>query len=180
MRAALAVSRGMGLPLKRGLVVLPSDGRLPATEGHPLGQFDPKTSQIRVLPYAVALDNWRESHAGFGVAFSRAMWRGFVAHEAAHAVADQYFAAGIERQSASEYIAAVVQLSSLPQATREEILARHAGIAGWNSVVEITLTYYLLDPARFAVKSYRHYLALAPDERRLFVERMLQKGLSDS
>lgn len=179
MRVALAVLQELGLPPTRGLIALPLDDTQHATDGHPIGEYDARKGQVRVLPYAVARDEWREGRSGYGVPFSRAMWRGFVAHETAHAVADPYFAPGIERQSASEYIAAVVQFSALARATRDQLLAQNAGAAGWNSEAEITLTYYMLDPARYAVKSYRHYQALAPADRLSFVRHILQKGLPD-
>jgi hypothetical protein len=110
---------------------------------------------------------------------TEAVWRGFVAHETAHAVAARHFAPGVPRQPASEYLASVALLTALPDAARATILASYPNAPGWGSTREITMVYYFMEPCAFAVKSYRHFTALAPEDQRALVRRLVREGLRD-
>jgi hypothetical protein len=110
---------------------------------------------------------------------TRDLWRSYIAHEMAHAVAEAYFAAGVAHLTASEYIAGVVQVMMLGDAAREEVLENYRKVAGWESASEISAQYYLMAPGPFAIKSYKHFTALTPSEQRGFIVRLTREGLRD-
>ncbi len=171
--------RALGLPLSERVLARPLDVQNLPPGGSPIGRYDPKANEIRILPFAAALRASAETRPACGVPMTEAVWRGFVAHETAHAVAARHFATGVPRQTASEYLASVALLTALPDAARTEILANYPNSPGWRSPAEITMVYYFMEPCAFAVKSYRHFTALAPEDQRAFVRRLVQEGLSD-
>ena len=61
--------------------------------------------------------------------------------------------------TASEYIAAVAQLETLSATLQTRLRENYRGLEGFAAASEISITYFLLDPARFAVKSWLHYRA---------------------
>ncbi len=132
-------------------------------------------NEIMVLPYDAAVVASRKFRPAFGIPMSPALWQSFVSHETAHAVAEQNFAAGVRRQTASEYIAGVVQLATLPPDLRKLILD-HYEAKGFDDEREISMALYDFDPAVFAVMAYRHYTALG-DRGPAFIARLLSKGL---
>lgn len=177
-RAALVFLSGAGLDLSGGLAIVPLSQAPGNGDAHVLGRFEPGSREIRPSPFDTAVAEARDHPRAFGVPMSRALWQSYIAHELAHAVAEPRFAAGVRRSTASEYLAAVVQLATLPEPVRREILAVYRDVAGFAHVREISGTYYALDPARFAVKAYRHYLRLGaewPD----FLNWLLHEGLAD-
>jgi hypothetical protein len=177
VRTALDWLHTLGISLSHALVLRPLDDRANADRVHALGQYDSQTKTIHLLPFDAALRASRERAAACGVPMSRQMWGSYVAHETAHAAIEEHFASGCARQTASEYIAAVTQLKSLPPAARDLILAAHEALPAWRSESEITSLYYFLDPCGFAVKSFRHFVSLPDDEQRTFVQRLLRVGL---
>jgi hypothetical protein len=176
---ALDWLRTTGLRYSERLVVRPLDEKSALANGHPLGRYDAKTNAIQVLPYDAALRASLDGPSAFGATMTRTLWRSYVAHETTHAVLERHFASRAPRLAATEYIAAVVQLTVLPGATRDQILANYPDAPGWASATEITAEFYFVDPSRFAVKCYRHFVALAPTDQRAFIGRLLREGLSD-
>ena len=81
-----------------------------------------------------------------------------------------------ESFAATEYIAAVVQLSTMPAADRQAILAVHADVEGYGDPAEISALLYLMNPAVFAVKCYRHYVELG-EHGPGFLRVLLREGL---
>ncbi len=179
VRQTLDWARPLGLELSERVVARPLVGRgIPKGE-YPIGRYDARAHEIRVLPFDAARRASLQARPACGVPMTRAVWRGYVAHETAHAVAERHFAKGVPRQSASEYIASVAQLTALPDAMRASILANYPDAAGWGSTDEIRMVYYSVEPCAFAVKSYRHFTALAPSEQREFIRRLVQEGTPD-
>jgi hypothetical protein len=105
-----------------------------------------------------------------------ALWRSFVSHEVGHAIAEQHFAARAQHRTASEYIAAVVQLSTLPPELRAAILDRY-DVEAFRDASEIGIILYDLNPAVFAVSAYRHYVSLG-DGGPAFIGWLLREGLN--
>lgn len=179
VRDALDALRAMGLaPLERWNV-RPLDAAVALERGRPLGRFDARTREIRILPTEAGLDPAFAAPSAFGVPINHAFWRSCVAHEIAHAVAEAHFAPAVPRLAASEYIAAVVQLTVLPRETRDRVLLNFDDAPGWGASAEISGVFYLIDPAKFAVKSFRHFAALSPEAGREFVRQILRDGLKN-
>lgn len=172
---AIAFLRANGLAYSDGLTIAPLTPGTCAYEAGVIGQCDVARNEIRVLTYAATAAAARRLPPAFGMPPSRALWESFIAHETAHAVAEPNFAAGARRRTASEYIASVTQLATMPTALRDAILARYdnEAFAGRD---DISLLIHDFDPAVFAVKSYRHYVALG-ERRSAFVAGLLREGL---
>ena len=176
---ALRALHSIGLPLSGGLLVRPLDEQGIRSNGHPLGRYDARTNEIQILPFDAAVRASHERPPAFGVTMTRELWGSYIAHEMAHAAAESRFSPGTPRITAGEYIAAVVELMVLTDATRDSILASYRDLSGWGSATEINSTWYFINPSAFAVKSYRHFVALPPNDQHQFIERLLRTGLRD-
>jgi len=106
----------------------------------------------------------------FGIEMNESIYKSFVAHEVAHAVAAASFDYKTPSVAAQEYIAAVVQFSVMAARPREAILSRFEG-DGFDAPSEINLLAYQVDPARFAVEVHRHFMK--PGNGRDFVHALL-------
>lgn len=173
--AAVAFLEAAGIAYSNGLTIapLPTAGEM-GDERH-IGSYETVHNEIRVLTYAAALAASRRHPPAFDTPMSLALWESFISHETAHAVIEQRFAAGVQRWAASEYIAAVVQLGTMPLDLRRTILTRYDNEA-FGDRSEISILIYLFDPAVFAVKSYRHYVALG-NRGPKFIADILREGL---
>lgn len=174
--SALDALKEAGLSFSGSLEIRPLAGPGQDDAPQPLGRYDAGAGLVELIGYEAAVAASRAHAPAFGLPMSRELWQSFVAHELAHAVAATHFSAPAERRpAASEYIAAVVQLLAMPQALRGEILAAWDP-AGFAAAEEISILPYEMNPAVFAVKSYRHYVALG-DAGPAFFERLLREGL---
>jgi Family of unknown function (DUF6639) len=179
VQASLSWLLAMELTLSDSVTIrsLADQGALANT--HRLGRYDARTKEIQILTFDAAFKASVAERPAFGVPMTRDLWRSYVAHEMAHAVADAYFASGVSHLTAGEYIAGVLQLAVLPDGAREEVLENYRKLAGWESAGEISAQYYLMAPGAFAIKSYKHFTALAPSEQRRFITRLTRERLSD-
>ena len=176
--AAIAFLRAAGVPyLADDLTIRPMPGGMEENQ-RVIGCCDVLRNEILILTYDDAMASSRKFSPAFDLPMSAALWESFISHETAHAVAEQNFAAGVLRRTASEYIAAVVQLATLPNDLRKAIL-EHYRAQGFADASEISLVTYDFDPAVFAVMAYRHYVALG-DEGPAFIARLLREGLDHS
>ncbi len=176
VRSCTPFLKSLGLVLPDGLT-LTLYGALPDKSGnHAFGYYDPRSNSIHLLNYRAALEASRAAPS-FGVPLDPALWRSYIVHELAHAAAEGKFRSGAQRHTASEYIASVSQLATLAPDERARIFQNYAELSGFNGEEDITLNYYLLDPARFAINSFLHYLK--PGNGRAFIRQLLLNGLSD-
>jgi hypothetical protein len=174
--AAIDFLRNAGFTYRDGLTIRPfAENRSANYQGHEIGHFDIARNEIAILPLAAAMRAMPTCDA-FEVPMRPELWASYVSHEVAHAVAEQHFAAGVRRLTASEYIAGVVQLMTMEPSLRAEILARFSGLSPYRSADEISSLYYLMAPGQFAVKVYRHYIALG-SAGPAFLHLLLRNGL---
>ena len=110
--------------------------------------------------YAPASTAYHRQNAGPGGAISLIPYRSLIAHEMAHAIADNNFAVPNPTVQAHEYIASVTMFSTMPTVERERLLGALPG-DGFDAEEQITATLYFLAPHWFAAQSYRHYVSLA-------------------
>jgi hypothetical protein len=179
VQASLSWLRTTELTLSDSVTIRPLDDQGALANTHRLGRYDARTKEIQILPFDAALKASVAERPAFGVPMTRDLWRSYVAHEMAHAVADAYFPSGVSHLTAGEYIAGVLQLVVLPDGPREEVLENYRKLAGWESASEISAQYYLMAPGAFAIKSYKHFTALTPSEQRRFITRLTRERLSD-
>lgn len=142
---------------------------------HAIGQCHYRSNRIEILTYDAAVAASMNHPAAFGVPMSKALWESYVVHELAHATAQVQFAPGVPTFTASEYIAAVAQLTAMLPVLREQILASYGDTMGFERDSEITELFYCMDPSKFAVMAYRHFLK--PENGARFVGRLLRHGL---
>ncbi|MBK7766179.1 MAG: hypothetical protein IPI44_08710 [Sulfuritalea sp.] len=142
---------------------------------HAIGQCHYRSKRIEMLTYDAAVAASMKYPAAFGVPMSRGLWDSYVVHEFAHATAQVQFAPGVPTFTASEYIAAVAQMTALSPVVREQILANYGDTTGFELEAEITELFYCMDPPKFAVMAYRH--CLKPENGARFVGRLLRHGL---
>ncbi len=173
--AAIAFLRDAGFKYRDGLTIRPLEKPPAQYRGSEVGHFDIERNEIQILPLTTVTQAKR-LHSAFDVPMTPALWGSYISHEVAHAVAEQHFASGVRRFTASEYVAAVVQLATMEPALRKTILARFADLEAYESVEAISSLYYLMAPGQFAVKVYRHYLELG-DAGPGFLRWLLLHGL---
>jgi len=104
------------------------------------------------------------------VPMTTALCRSVLSHEIAHAVADANFLVDKPSRLAHEYIAYITQLSTMPAGMRQQVLERFPG-NGFSNADEMSVDYYLLDPTRFGVQAYRHFMK--PGNGKAFVGKLL-------
>lgn len=144
---------------------------------HTIGYYDSRRNEIQLLDYDATVRASKLAPPAFGVDTDFSIWRSYLIHELAHAAAHKKFKIGVSQCTASEYIAAVTQITALPPAERHKILANYSEVTGFEKAEEITMAFYMLDPGRFAINAYLHYLKQGNGVQ--FINRLLEEGLSD-
>jgi hypothetical protein len=134
------------------------------------GTFDAGASLIAIPSYEHCC-GWSTEQRAFGLDATRDLWRSFVVHELAHAVAHINFRTPKVPRVSHEYIAYVVQIATMPPPLIEQILGKYPNRA-FASERAINHHFLDLDPQIFAVKAYRHFLAL--DDGAAFFARILK------
>ncbi|MDK8464479.1 DUF6639 family protein [Marinobacter sp. SS13-12] len=124
------------------------------------GTYDSRSFQIEVPSFPQA-QMMAQRRPPFRMSMSHTMWQSFVAHEVAHAVAQANFQVSKPSLEAHEYIAYVVQLATLPEAIRQQLLAAFDNPA-FQHERQISRVFLQLSPEIFAVKAYLHYVAHDP------------------
>ncbi len=120
------------------------------------GQFHAGKGVIEVMSLQ-ASRKVAEQSLFFGLEVDAALHRSFIAHEVAHAVANQNFRISQPSAVAHEYIAYTVQLATMDVSLRNRILDDF-DLEGFEHVSEINDIYLGLNPQYFAIKAYRHFL----------------------
>jgi Family of unknown function (DUF6639) len=170
VRDALAFLEPAGLKLERGPAIQLVD-QLPArSDKHALGRYDARHNVVEMLNYRAAVSASECGPRAFKIPMSRELWQSYVAHEIAHATVRAHGSRTLT-VAQHEYVAAVVQLGTLPDAIRAEILHNYDEFPAFDEASEITDLYYYMAPCAFAVKAYRHYLM--PGNGPAFIARLL-------
>ncbi len=134
-----------------------------------LGAFDSRQRRIEILSLERFLA--RPGTVAFSEPASQELHSSLIVHEVAHAVAQSNFSPARPPAVCQEYIAYVVQLSTMAAGMRERILARFDA-AGFGRDEEICQTVYLISPDVFAAKAYRHFTRDGNGAR--IIRRMLE------
>lgn len=117
-----------------------------------LGCYHPARKRVYLLPLA----EFTRRGKWFGLAPEPALYRSLATHEIAHAIVTCGLGAAPLSTAAMEYIGYVAMLSAMPADLRRRVLEQQPG-SGFDAPAQINTFVYLIDPARFAVQSYRHY-----------------------
>lgn len=138
-----------------------------------LGQFDAKQNRIMVTSIEGQREMAKEKPI-FGVPYEVALFRSVVAHEVAHAIAEDNFHVEEPTRLAHEYIAYIVQLATMPPRLSQRVFETFPTQA-FASEMEINLMIYGLNPNLFAVKAYRHFRS--PGVGVTFLQTLLSRDL---
>jgi hypothetical protein len=134
-----------------------------------IGSYDARTRTLKITEFE-RLRAATAAQPPFGVEMDREMYISFVAHEAAHAIAQDHFATARPTVIAHEYVAYTVQLATMAEPRRARILAA-SGLEGFAREEEVSLSYYLAAPHAFGIKSYLHWAR--PENGALFLREVL-------
>ena len=93
----------------------------------------------------------------FKIKVDRDLYRSLVTHEVAHSVAAANFKPTQPAIQAHEYIAYVTMFAAMPPGQRERVLSEYPG-NGFEHDAQMSLTIYMIDPMRFGVQAWRHFL----------------------
>ncbi|MDH3739151.1 MAG: hypothetical protein OER92_08145, partial [Alphaproteobacteria bacterium] len=138
-----------------------------------LGQYEVDRERISVT----SSEGQREMAVDkpiFGIPYEDDIFRSVVAHEVAHAIAEENFHVVEPTRIAHEYIAYIVQLATMPTRLRQRVLDRHP-VPAFATELDISPIVYGMNPDIFAVKAYRHFRN--PQVGAMFVQTVLSRDL---
>ena len=173
-KAAITFLESIGLS-SHDCITITLVEQMPTQHDHILiGQFYSHSHEVSLLTYQKSVDLSLSNKPIFGIEMSEDLWCSCAAHELAHVISDQHLNPNIKAHTAGEYIAAVTQLSVLPVKIRDAILTKYQDIKAYQSREEMSELYFLLDPNRFAVKCYLHFISL--ENPKEFINLLLKEG----
>jgi len=120
-----------------------------------VGTFNGRNASIEVLTYEAAVQLLPDRPA-FGIPMNPSLYRSFIVHEVAHAIAHPNFVRK-PQVAAHEYIAYSAQLATMPEELRAAVL-KNVDTDGYDHLKEVGDLLLAVDPNRFAVKSYLHFV----------------------
>jgi len=125
----------------------------PGVDASAVGCFNPINHKAYVLSYHMFLSRGK----WLGLEIDRRLYESIAAHEVAHAMTWCAAASPPLTIQATEYIAFVTMFMTMDPAQLNALLAANPGIM-FESDWEVSDISYALDPIRFGVMAYRHYL----------------------
>lgn len=117
--------------------------------------FDPKT-RVAYVSSRETLASGQLRDELFGLSIGYDLHASLFAHETAHAVIDHITKGDNPSVAAHEYIAFVVQIATLPQAFREQVL-QNSPSEPYHDLAEVSDIYLAMAPNDFATKAYLHF-----------------------
>jgi len=154
------------------------------------GYFDPDTMSIFISSLASPFVRNSE-RVYFNIEFQPGFMleeyhKSVVAHETAHLFAQHIFnlkvGAGVDKpkmgHGVQEYIASVVQLSSMEPALLQRILRQYATGIIFDDEQQINSILFACNPEIFAIMSYRHFHSLNTNQQRVLLDRMFSNDLN--
>ena len=123
-------------------------------QGPAYGLYDGSRERLHLMSLS-AITAQHPPPTLFDRSIDSAMYAGLVSHELVHAVAQQHRRVETLGVVAQEYLAYAVQLATLPEPVRLEVIGS-AGVGAWEKGDTISEIYLGLNVHRFAVKSYLH------------------------
>ena len=170
---ALTFLKSIGLETSRRVVVRLVE-HIPSRQNHIiLGAYNPNSQEVTLVTYPKALELAKKSPM-FGIELSQELWCSYAAHELAHVVSSQHINPKIKTHTAGEYISAVTQFTVLPSKMRQLILKKYQDIPAYKYREEMSELYFLLDPIKFTVKSYLHFINQKNPKK--FIDKLIKEG----
>lgn len=126
-----------------------------------LAFFNPNNMEIQVLSMQACIKTFG-NNVVFGQEIDRELYRSIIIHEIAHALFWKNMGNKFIAREIHEYFAYTIQLALLDESHRNEIIFSNNAPA-YSNRSELSEEYYLLSPAKFAVKSYLHFVSINED-----------------
>ena len=124
--------------------------------GKSLAFFNPNTMEIQVLSMEACKKTF-EKQLVLDQEIDKELYRSIIIHELAHALFWENMGKNVTAREIHEYFAYIIQLALLDEYHRDKIIVS-SGVPAFLNRSEISEDYYLLNPTRFAVKSYLHFM----------------------
>lgn len=160
--------QSLGMVIPPGIAIEIVDDMPAAVDPSALGAYIKEEQRILVLGYRV-VEKRRE---WYRLPVDREVYRGIVSHEVTHAVSAQNFRIKEPSILAEEYIAYVTLLSTMAPAQRRQIINLYHDDATRSDAGLHDVTVYMIDPVRFGVNAYRHFIR--QENGRRFVQSILE------
>lgn len=158
VRSAAPFFEIAGLPTPSNLPIrLVDESSSPFLDEHEIGHYDGRLHAIVMRDYRTAAARSVKTAPGLWAIVSRADWQSYIVHELTHAAIYQEHGRNHPSRAVHEYVAALAQISVLPEAELASLLDAHRDLEAFEQESEITEIYYAFNPRSFAVKSYKHY-----------------------
>jgi hypothetical protein len=151
--AATGFFRALGRSTDTPLVLDVVEQLPPDVDRRAVGCFRRRDLRAQVLTYAA----FGSRQTWLGLPVSRELYASVGAHEVAHALTACTAAAHPLSVQATEYVASVVMFGTMHAPSRAAVLALNPD-ADFESDWDISDVAYGLDPVRFGVGAYRHFL----------------------
>lgn len=123
-----------------------------------LGQYLSKEDRIELTTYKGCLATLQPDNV-YRKLPQREVWRSLAVHEIAHGIVSSVVRGKNLASVAHEYVAYVIQISSLSAGSRRKLLEAMPGAVPPNTT-SFTELYHAIYPLRFGVNAYRHYSAM--------------------
>lgn len=113
--------------------------------------------------------------------------RSIITHEVAHLYSQHNFNLQSSRaprtatqmgHGVHEYIASVVQLSTMEPALRQRILQSYLPEIIFDDEQQINMVLYACDPEKFCIMSFRHFYSMNENQQRIFLDRIFSNTLN--
>lgn len=138
-----------------------------------IGLYDADKDHIEMVTLEHARFHCNEKPP-FDVQMDTELYESFVIHEVAHAIAEQNFNSTPASLIVHEYLAYVTQFSAMDIAAQRNILQQY-NVSAFSGIGDMSLTYYQMDPNKFAVKAFRHFQSLRDKSR--FIQELLSGAI---
>jgi hypothetical protein len=139
--------------------------------GHEIGHYNALLHTIVMKDYHSTASQSKQPPPELWSIDSLPYWQSYLVHELAHAAIHADCDQNCPSRAIDEYIAAVAQISVLPEEYRSKLVDSYPNLKAWESKNDITEIYYAFDPHKFAIKSYKHYQQQT--DHKAFMQRLL-------
>ena len=154
----IEVAKKIGLNDELNISVSIVDRLLINNMGKSLAIFKPNTMEIQVLSMTACKKTFG-NEVVLGQEIDKELHTSIIIHELAHALFWKNMGNHVLPREIHEYFAYTIQLALLDESHREHVIIA-SNVPAFSNRSEITIEYYLLNPTRFAVKSYLHFISV--------------------
>lgn len=152
----VALADKIGLKQELNITIAFVDALNINASGKALATFKPETMTIQVLTLEMDRQQFAQDEI-LNRKIDLELYKSILVHELAHAILWVNKGNQSIARELHEYFAYIIQFTLLPESYRNAIVTA-SDVRGFSSRDEITIEYYLLNPTRFAVNSYLHFL----------------------